>query len=159
MEPKKLPFIIGGAAITVVLCFGVVAFATGIPDPDVTTRDIVFLMVVIALLVATAVTTLYGLVTAFKDRNWLWFAIIIVSSAVAPANLLLAVVYLLKVRRDAGANLPGPGWHHDPTGGHHLRYWNGSQWTEIVHDNGDTSIDPMPIAPGPSDSRGDTVAT
>ena len=36
-----------------------------------------------------------------------------------------------------------PAWHADPTGRHHHRYWDGSQWTEHVSDNGTASTDPV----------------
>jgi len=159
MEPKKLPFIIGGIAMALVMCGAVIILATGFPDPDVTTSDIFVVMTATALLVAMAVTTLYGIVTAFRDRDWLWFALIIISAPISPANLILALVYLRKVRRDAGTDLPGAGWHRDPTGSHQLRYWNGSQWTEIVSNHGNASIDPMPNAPGCSNGHRGTVAT
>jgi len=144
MEPRKLPFVIGGIAMTIALCLGVVAYTSGVPNPNTTMRDIEIVMSAIALLVAMSVMTLYGIVTAFKDRNWLWFALIIVGGTITPANVILAIVYVRKVRRDTGANLPAAGWHHDPTEGHQFRYWNGSQWTEIVSDGGATLVDPMP---------------
>lgn len=34
-------------------------------------------------------------------------------------------------------------WHPDPTGRHELRYWDGSQWTEHVSDQGKTSTSPL----------------
>lgn len=41
----------------------------------------------------------------------------------------------------------GSGWHPDPTGRAHLRYFDGTAWTESVSAWGDTWTDP--IAPGP----------
>ncbi|WP_134764825.1 AIM24 family protein [Nocardioides sp. 1609] len=38
-------------------------------------------------------------------------------------------------------------WHPDPTGRHELRYWDGSQWTEHVVDNGVQSTAPLDAAP------------
>lgn len=38
------------------------------------------------------------------------------------------------------------GWHADPMGRHHLRYWDGQQWTEHVSSNGQQAVDP-PVAP------------
>lgn len=38
-----------------------------------------------------------------------------------------------------------PGWKVDPFGRHQHRYWDGSQWTEHVADDGKTTADP-PIA-------------
>jgi len=159
MEPKKLPFVIIGVASTILFSLFALGIAASFPDSQLAIRDSVLVVAVIALMVASFIFSLYALITAFRDRNWTWFALIILSGAVAPISLILPVVYLIKVRRDSRASLPDPGWHHDPTAGHQLRYWNGSQWTEIVSDNGDTSIDPMPSAPGPSAGRRDTVAT
>lgn len=36
-----------------------------------------------------------------------------------------------------------PGWHHDPTGRHQYRDWDGHHWTQWVADQGRTSIDPL----------------
>ena len=41
------------------------------------------------------------------------------------------------VRRGAPAN-----WLTDPSGRHQLRYWNGTNWTEHVSSNGQTTTDP-----------------
>ncbi len=38
-------------------------------------------------------------------------------------------------------------WHPDPTGRHEMRYWDGSQWTEHVVDNGVQSTSPLEAAP------------
>jgi hypothetical protein len=48
---------------------------------------------------------------------------------------------------------PAPGWNPDPSGRHEYRYWDGSNWTDDVSDNGVTSTDPMAAAGGgfPSD--------
>lgn len=51
-------------------------------------------------------------------------------------------------------------WHPDPTGRHQLRYWDGTQWTAHVSDNGSQGTDPLGAAPqGMLDSidRGLTV--
>jgi hypothetical protein len=45
---------------------------------------------------------------------------------------------------------PTPGWNPDPSGRHEYRYWDGSNWTDDVSDNGVTSIDPLAAAGGPS---------
>ena len=42
---------------------------------------------------------------------------------------------------------PEPGWHPDPTGRHHLRYWNGQVWTEHVNDQGTPGTDPLASPP------------
>jgi uncharacterized protein YxjI len=39
-----------------------------------------------------------------------------------------------------------PGWHADPMGRHHLRYWDGRTWTHHVSSNGQQSVD-APTAP------------
>jgi hypothetical protein len=44
---------------------------------------------------------------------------------------------------------PTPGWNPDPSGRHEYRYWDGSNWTDDVSDNGVTSIDPVAAAGGP----------
>jgi len=49
----------------------------------------------------------------------------------------------------AGAVLaygPAPGWHPDPAGRHHHRFWSGSRWTDHVANGGVPSIDPVPPA-------------
>ncbi|WP_257423984.1 AIM24 family protein [Nocardioides carbamazepini] len=47
-------------------------------------------------------------------------------------------------------------WHPDPTGRHELRYWDGSQWTDHVSDQGVQSTSPLyPTA----DPAGDTGST
>jgi len=47
---------------------------------------------------------------------------------------------------DSGVPPPPPqpaGWFADTTSRHQLRYWDGSQWTESVADNGVTAVDPV----------------
>ena len=50
---------------------------------------------------------------------------------------------------DAGSGVAPPppaaaaGWFADTTSRHQLRYWDGSQWTENVSDNGATAVDPV----------------
>ena len=44
---------------------------------------------------------------------------------------------------------PAPGWNPDPSGRHEYRYWDGSNWTDDVSDNGVTSADPLAGAGGP----------
>jgi hypothetical protein len=39
------------------------------------------------------------------------------------------------------AGVPAPDWYADPSGGHELRYWDGTAWTGHVADNGQTSVD------------------
>jgi len=34
-------------------------------------------------------------------------------------------------------------WYPDPSGNHQLRYWDGTQWTAQVADNGQQSVDPL----------------
>ena len=41
-------------------------------------------------------------------------------------------------------------WYPDPTGRHEGRYWDGTKWTDTVHDGGSQSTDPiMPSPPTP----------
>lgn len=35
------------------------------------------------------------------------------------------------------------GWHTDPSGRHELRYWDGSDWTDHVSDQGKTATNPL----------------
>lgn len=46
-------------------------------------------------------------------------------------------------------------WHPDPTGRHELRYWDGSQWTEHVVDQGVQSTEPLE---GGAASQAETAA-
>src|SRR5437867_2148920 len=46
----------------------------------------------------------------------------------------------------ANKEVPAPpkaDWYTDPTGRHQLRYWDGSQWTPHVSDDGVTAADPL----------------
>lgn len=45
-------------------------------------------------------------------------------------------------------------WHPDPTGRHELRYWDGSQWTEHVADQGVQSTSPVVAEPGAGAASG-----
>ncbi len=47
-------------------------------------------------------------------------------------------------------------WHPDPTDAHELRYWDGSQWTEHVSNNGVQSTAPL-AAPAPTESKLDAI--
>jgi hypothetical protein len=38
---------------------------------------------------------------------------------------------------------PAPSWLGDPTGRHHFRWWDGSQWSDQVNDGGVSSHDPV----------------
>src|SRR5688500_13738547 len=40
-----------------------------------------------------------------------------------------------------------PGWHPDPMGRHQHRYWDGTQWTDNVADQGQMALDPLMAAP------------
>src|SRR3712207_6146750 len=40
--------------------------------------------------------------------------------------------------------MPEASWLPDPSGGHELRYWSGTAWTEHVSDQGRTSVEPPP---------------
>ena len=49
--------------------------------------------------------------------------------------------------------MPEASWLPDPSGGHELRYWNGSAWTEHVSDAGTTAVEPPPPdLPAPPDA-------
>ena len=51
------------------------------------------------------------------------------------------------------------GWHPDPAGDHHYRYWDGTGWTDKVADGGVTSIDPLTTAhPAPTEVGADRPA-
>jgi hypothetical protein len=54
------------------------------------------------------------------------------------------------------------GWHPDPRGRHELRYWDGTQWTDHVADDGAMSTDPVaevtPVAAPTGPSRVDLPA-
>ena len=39
-------------------------------------------------------------------------------------------------------NAPAAAWHPDPHGRHQMRWWDGSQWTDQVSDDGTVSTDP-----------------
>ena len=45
-----------------------------------------------------------------------------------------------------GPGRPPAGWNTDPSGRHRLRYWDGTQWTAYVSDQGETGTDPIPGA-------------
>lgn len=46
-----------------------------------------------------------------------------------------------------------PAWHPDPTGRNHYRWWDGTQWTDSVSNNGQVGVDPVqaaaPVQPQP----------
>ncbi|HWU22613.1 MAG TPA: DUF2510 domain-containing protein, partial [Nocardioides sp.] len=44
-------------------------------------------------------------------------------------------------------------WHPDPTGRHELRYWDGTQWTEHVSDQGTVGSDPLEASSAPEQSQ------
>lgn len=48
---------------------------------------------------------------------------------------------------DSGTAPPPPvapaGWFADASSRHQLRYWDGTQWTEHVADNGQSTVDPV----------------
>jgi hypothetical protein len=43
-------------------------------------------------------------------------------------------------------------WHPDPLNRHQQRYWDGTQWTEHVSDNGVASVDPYGATATPGDA-------
>lgn len=52
-----------------------------------------------------------------------------------------------------GETAGGSGWHPDPTGRAHLRYFDGTAWTESVSTGVDTWTDPLAAGPGRPDAR------
>jgi len=50
-------------------------------------------------------------------------------------------------------------WAADPLGRHQYRYWDGSQWTEHVSDDGAVSTDPPVAGPAPSTTSTPGVAS
>ncbi|HWI43239.1 MAG TPA: AIM24 family protein [Nocardioides sp.] len=48
-------------------------------------------------------------------------------------------------------------WQPDPTGRHELRYWDGTQWTDHVSDQGTQSVSPLDV-PSPGPQGADPVA-
>jgi hypothetical protein len=49
--------------------------------------------------------------------------------------------------------MPEASWLPDPSGGHELRYWNGTAWTEHVSDQGTTAVEPPALGlPAPADA-------
>jgi hypothetical protein len=42
---------------------------------------------------------------------------------------------------EATGGLPAAAWYPDPRGGHELRYWDGTAWTDHVADGDRTSVD------------------
>ena len=74
-----------------------------------------------------------------------------------------ALVEALDLRESLAASTPPPlppppiaqeaapaGWNPDPAGRHAFRYWDGTQWTEHVSDNGVADVDPLPGIGGPA---------
>lgn len=68
--------------------------------------------------------------------------------------LVIAIVVIVVVAIVAGARRSGrgqarapvatpPGWLTDPMQRHQYRYWDGTQWTGAVSDDGAESSDPL----------------
>jgi hypothetical protein len=49
---------------------------------------------------------------------------------------------VVRVQRSPYPAAAGAGWHPDPGGRHHSRYWDGQGWTTWVSDDGVPSVDP-----------------
>ena len=49
--------------------------------------------------------------------------------------------------QSANTGAANAGWHPDPTGRHQHRYFDGTQWTHHVADNGRGSTDPVNAPP------------
>ncbi len=47
-----------------------------------------------------------------------------------------------------------PGWYPDPEHRHAHRFWDGTQWTDQVADQGTPSTDPLSTGPAPTPSGG-----
>ncbi len=45
---------------------------------------------------------------------------------------------------------PPAGWYADPAGRHEHRFWDGTEWTDHVSDQGQAGIDPVPAAGSPA---------
>ena len=50
---------------------------------------------------------------------------------------------MTRIEGPVAAGDVGAGWLPDPVGGHELRYWDGSSWTEHVSDNGIETLAPL----------------
>ena len=74
--------------------------------------------------------------------------LVIIILVIVGIPVLLAVVIVGLVRRtgprpDPGPALAPPGWLADPVERHQYRYWDGTQWTAAVSDDGAESRDPL----------------
>lgn len=49
----------------------------------------------------------------------------------------------------SGPQVVPAGWHPDPSGRHHYRWWDGAAWTATVADGVVTTTDPLPAPPQP----------
>jgi hypothetical protein len=45
------------------------------------------------------------------------------------------------MENETTGSVPAADWYPDPRGGHELRYWDGTAWTDHVADGGQTSVD------------------
>jgi actin-like ATPase involved in cell morphogenesis len=66
--------------------------------------------------------------------------------ALADATSVVATPEEATASRPPAEDAPAAGvaaWHHDPTGRHQHRYWDGAAWTADVSDAGVAAIDPM----------------
>ena len=45
------------------------------------------------------------------------------------------------MENEIAGSVPAADWYPDPRGGHELRYWDGTAWTDHVADGGQTSVD------------------
>jgi uncharacterized protein DUF2510 len=56
-------------------------------------------------------------------------------------GVVLLLVGLSRLRR--GTTAVQAQWHHDPTGRHEYRYWDGTAWTDQVTDAKQQTTDPV----------------
>lgn len=111
-------------------------------------------LIIVLLLFGLIAVTVVGLIRAGQNGDTGWLAGIIAGWFFG-LGWLVAIIYLLAVAPGrsgrAGTHAVAPtsmpatpsGWHPDPSGRHEHRYWDGSNWTDTVSDQGATSSDPL----------------
>ena len=98
--------------------------------------------------------TIWGIVEAAQNHDTPWLIGIIAGSFIA-IGWIVALIYVLAIARRrvaaihpppaASRSIPAPaaGWYADPAGHHEHRYWDGSNWTAAVSDEGVASTEPL----------------
>ncbi|MFN0027103.1 MAG: DUF2510 domain-containing protein [Acidimicrobiales bacterium] len=56
---------------------------------------------------------------------------------------LLTAPWMAEMNGPAAQTDAPPGWHPDPTGRHHCRYWDGRSWSEYAATDGAVVLDPL----------------